>query len=93
MKDEVSRLLGRNVIIAGDFQHCDQYDAAVDRMTASIQKFGFKIPMLARSSGEVVDRYLRLKAARRLSITDVPDQVTYNLDIQIAVAGGSANRA
>jgi hypothetical protein len=30
-------------------------DAAVDRMAASIQEFGFKIPVLARSSGEVVD--------------------------------------
>jgi hypothetical protein len=32
-----------------------QNDAAVDRMAASIQEFGFKIPVLARSSGEVVD--------------------------------------
>jgi ParB-like chromosome segregation protein Spo0J len=30
-------------------------DAAVDRMAASIQEFGFKIPVLARSNGEVVD--------------------------------------
>ncbi len=29
-------------------------DAAVDRMVASIQEFGFKIPVLARSDGEVV---------------------------------------
>lgn len=41
-------------------------DAAVDRMCASIREFGFKIPLLARSDGEVVDGHLRLKAARKL---------------------------
>src|SRR6516164_10548419 len=47
-------------------------DAAVDRMMASIREFGFKIPVLARSSGEVVDGHLRLKAAKKLRITEVP---------------------
>lgn len=41
-------------------------DAAVDRMCASIREFGFKIPVLARSDGNVVDGHLRLKAARKL---------------------------
>jgi ParB-like chromosome segregation protein Spo0J len=41
-------------------------DAAVDRMCASIREFGFKIPVLARSDGTVVDGHLRLKAARKL---------------------------
>jgi DNA modification methylase len=41
-------------------------DAAVDRMCASIKEFGFKVPVLARSDGEVVDGHLRLKAARKL---------------------------
>jgi ParB-like chromosome segregation protein Spo0J len=41
-------------------------DAAVDRMCTSIREFGFKIPVLARSDGEVVDGHLRLKAARKL---------------------------
>ncbi len=41
-------------------------DAAVDRIEASIREFGFKIPVLARSDGEVVDGHLRLKAARKL---------------------------
>ena len=40
-------------------------DSAVDRMCASIREFGFKIPVLARSDGEVVDGHLRLKAARK----------------------------
>ena len=36
---------------------------AVAQMAASIQEYGFKIPVLARSDGEVVDGHLRLKAA------------------------------
>ena len=47
-------------------------DAAVDRMVASIREFGFKIPVLVRGNGEVVDGHLRLKAARKLKITEVP---------------------
>src|ERR1700687_5857126 len=47
-------------------------DGAVDRMCGSIGEFGFKIPVLARSDGEVVDGHLRLKAARKLGITEVP---------------------
>src|SRR5260370_4093239 len=47
-------------------------DAAVDRMVASMREFGFKIPVLARSDGEVVDGHLRLKAAKKLGIKEVP---------------------
>src|SRR6204780_5919957 len=47
-------------------------DAAVDRMCGSIREFGFKIPCLVRSDGEVVDGHLRLKAARKLGITQIP---------------------
>ena len=47
-------------------------DAAVDRMCSSIREFGFKIPCLVRSDGEVIDGHLRLKAARKLNITDIP---------------------
>src|SRR5437879_11712052 len=47
-------------------------DAAVDRMCASIREFGFKIPCLVRSDGEVVDGHLRLKAARKLGMAEVP---------------------
>jgi hypothetical protein len=41
-------------------------DAAVDRMCASIREFSFAIPVLAKCSGEVIDGYLRLKAARKM---------------------------
>src|SRR6202161_2139968 len=47
-------------------------DSAVDRMCASIREFGFKVPCLVRSDGEVVDGHLRLKAARKLGITEIP---------------------
>src|SRR5260370_42309102 len=47
-------------------------DHAVDRMCSSIREFGFKIPVLARSDGEVVDGHLRLKAAKKLCLEEVP---------------------
>src|ERR1700722_7586217 len=47
-------------------------DKAVDRMCGSIREFGFKIPCLVRSDGEVIDGHLRLKAARKLDIAEVP---------------------
>lgn len=47
-------------------------DAAVDRMCSSLREYGFKVPILARSDGEVVDGHLRLKAARKLGMTEVP---------------------
>ena len=47
-------------------------DSAVDRMVSSIAEFGFKIPVLARSDGEVVDGHLRLKAAMKLGLSEIP---------------------
>jgi len=47
-------------------------DQAVGRMCDSIRQFGFKIPCLARSTGELIDGHLRLKAARKLGLAEVP---------------------
>src|SRR5947209_6650615 len=47
-------------------------NAAVDRMCGSIREFGFKIPCLVRSDGEVIDGHLRLKAARKMGIQEIP---------------------
>src|ERR1017187_10133635 len=47
-------------------------DAAVDRMCASIREFGFKVPVLARSDGTLVDGHLRIKGARKLGISEIP---------------------
>src|SRR5689334_2777482 len=47
-------------------------DHAVQQMVASIREFGFKIPILIRSDGEVVDGHLRVKAARAMDLEQVP---------------------
>src|SRR3974377_1788377 len=47
-------------------------DGAVDRMCGSIREFGFKVPVLARSDGEIVDGHLRPKAARKLGTNESP---------------------
>ena len=47
-------------------------DHVVDQMAAAIAEFGFRIPIIAKSTGEVVDGHLRLKAALRLGLETVP---------------------
>ena len=47
-------------------------DRAVERMVAAIGEFGFKVPLLVRSTGELIDGHLRLKAARKLNLSEVP---------------------
>lgn len=47
-------------------------DAVVERMVSAIKEFGFRIPIIARSDGEIVDGHLRLKAAQALGMTEVP---------------------
>lgn len=47
-------------------------DHAVERMVSSIRQFGFKIPLLIRSDGEVIDGHLRLKAAQALEMETLP---------------------
>ncbi len=47
-------------------------DAAVDHVAASIRRFGFRQPLVAKRSGEVIAGNTRLKAAKKLGITEVP---------------------
>ena len=47
-------------------------DHAVEKMAESINTFGFKVPILALSNGEVVDGHLRLKGAEKTGIGEVP---------------------
>lgn len=47
-------------------------DHAVAQMAAAIVEFGFRIPIVALSTGEVVDGHLRLKAAQHLGLETVP---------------------
>ena len=71
-----------------------QNDHAVEQMASVITEFGFRIPVVARSTGELVDGHLRLKAARRLGLTTVPvvlaDELT---DAQIKAFRLLANRS
>ena len=47
-------------------------DEQVERMKAAIKEFGFRIPVVAKSDGTLVDGHLRLKAARALGLKEVP---------------------
>ena len=47
-------------------------DEAVPKMAGLIREFGFKVPVIVRSSGEVIDGHLRLKAAWSLGMTQIP---------------------
>src|SRR5271168_4425665 len=47
-------------------------DKAVDRIRASIREYGFAVPILAKSDGEVIDGHLRLKGAIAEKLREVP---------------------
>jgi DNA modification methylase len=47
-------------------------DHAVDTIAAGIKEFGFRVPVVAKSDGTVVDGHLRLKAAKKLGLTSIP---------------------
>ena len=57
-------------------------DAVVGKMVDAIREFGFRIPIVAKSDGTVVDGHLRLKAAIRLGISTVPVAVADDLTDQ-----------
>ncbi len=69
-------------------------DAVVDKMTAAIKEFGFRIPIVARSDGSIIDGHLRLKAAQRLGMTEVPVALADDLsEAQIKAFRLLANRS
>lgn len=75
-----------------------QNDGAVAQMCAAIKEFGFRIPIVAKSDGTVVDGHLRLKAAQKLGLREVPVALADELtDTQVKafrlVANQSANWA
>lgn len=47
-------------------------DHAVDQVASAIKEFGFRVPLVAKSDGLLVDGHLRLKAAKKLGLKDVP---------------------
>jgi DNA modification methylase len=54
-------------------------DAAVDAVAASIQKFGFRQPIVVDSDGVIVVGHTRFKAALQLGLTQVPVHVAHEL--------------
>jgi hypothetical protein len=47
-------------------------DAAVDRMAESIRQYGFTVPCLVKADGQVIDGHLRIKAAEKTGIAEIP---------------------
>lgn len=47
-------------------------DGAVDFVANSIKQFGFKVPMVITSDGEIVTGHTRFKAAKKLGMKEVP---------------------
>ncbi len=69
-------------------------DTAVEQMCGAIREFGFRIPIVAKSDGTVVDGHLRLKAAQRLGLVDVPVALADDLsEAQIKAFRLLANRS
>ena len=69
-------------------------DEQVERMVAAIREFGFRIPVVAKSDGTVVDGHLRLKAARKLGLMEVPVALADELtDAQVKAFRLLANRS
>jgi DNA modification methylase len=69
-------------------------DHAVEQMAAVITEFGFRIPLVAKSNGELIDGHLRLKGAQRLGLETVPVALADELtDAQIKAFRLLANRS
>ena len=47
-------------------------DHAVEQMASAIREFGFRIPLIVKSTGEICDGHLRYKAALHLGLEQVP---------------------
>ncbi len=68
-------------------------DHAVDRVAAAIREFGFRVPVVAKSDGTVVDGHLRLKAAKKLGLAEVPVVLADDMtDLQIKAFRLSVNK-
>lgn len=68
-------------------------DHAVDRIASAIREFGFRVPVIAKSDGTVVDGHLRLKAAQKLGMQAVPVLLADDLtDAQVKAFRLSVNK-
>ena len=68
-------------------------DHAVDKIADAIKYYGFRIPIVIKSNGSVIDGHLRLKAARKLGLKEIPVVLADDLtDIQIKAFRLSVNK-
>lgn len=82
--------IGRLIPYAGNPR---KNDMAVDRLAAAIQEFGFRVPILAKSDGSIIDGHLRLKAAQKLAMETVPVLLADDMtDVQIKAFRLSVNK-
>lgn len=69
-------------------------DAAVERMAEILDEYGFRYPILVRSSGEIIDGHLRLKAAILRGYETVPVLLTDDMtDEQVRAFRVAVNKS
>ena len=65
----------------------------VERTAVAIKEFGFRVLILAKSDGRIVDGHLRLKAARHLGLATVPVLLADDMsEVQIKAFRLSVNK-
>lgn len=68
-------------------------DRAVDAVASAIREYGFRVPVVAKSDGTIVDGHLRFKAARKLGLTEIPVVLADDMtDAQIKAFRLSVNK-
>src|SRR5574344_1871931 len=68
-------------------------DHAVDKVAEAIREFGFRVPVLAKSDGSLVDGHLRLKAAKKLGLKTLPVMLCHDItEAQIKAFRISVNK-
>lgn len=73
MKDERIQIVYKRVDELREYENNPRNnDNAVDAVAASIKLAGFKVPMVIDAAGVIVAGHTRLKAAKKLGMTEVP---------------------
>jgi len=67
-------------------------DAAVQHVAASLRRFGFQQPIVAKASGEVIAGNTRLKAAQSLGLAEVPVEWFAGSDLDATAYAIADNR-
>ena len=68
-------------------------DHAIDKISAAIREYGFKVPVIIKSDGTIIDGHLRYKAAKKLGFKTLPVLIADDLtETQIKAFRISINR-